>query len=82
MTGKYEVHTWTLCEGWVNCWMVTEEKGNERPDTYPTIEAAQAEIDELFEDIENQIKSGERDRRMMVLTVRTIEFTTGKIMNM
>ena len=44
----------------VNCWMVTDEKGNEQPDTYPTIEAAQAEIDELFEDIENQIKSGER----------------------
>lgn len=60
MTGKYEVHIWTLCEGWVNCWMVTDEKGNEQPDTYPTIEAAQAEIDELFEDIENEITSGER----------------------
>jgi hypothetical protein len=53
MTGKYEVHTWTLCEGWVNCWLVTDEKGNEQPDSYPTIEAAQAEIDEIFEDVEN-----------------------------
>lgn len=60
MTNIYEVHTWTLCEGWVNCWTVTNEKGKEQPDTYPTIEAAQAEIDELFEDIKNEITSGER----------------------
>ncbi len=60
MTNIYEVHTWTLCEGWVNGWTVTNEKGKEQPDTYPTIEAAQAEIDELFEDIKNEITSGER----------------------
>lgn len=59
-TNICEVHTWTLCEGWVNCWIVTDEAGNEQPDSYPTIEAAQAEIDEVFEEIENQIKSGER----------------------
>jgi hypothetical protein len=60
MTDTYEVHTWTLCDGWVNCWTVTDEKGNEKPDTYPTIEAAQAEIDDLIEDIKNEITSGER----------------------
>lgn len=60
MTDIFEVHTWTLCDGWVNCWTVIDEKGNEQPDTYPTIEAAQAEIDDLFNDIENEITSGER----------------------
>ena len=60
MTNIYEVHTWSLCEGWVNCWIVTDEKGNDQPDSYPSIEAAQAEIDEIFEEIEYQVKSGER----------------------
>ena len=45
---------------WDNCWSVTDENGNEQPDTYPTIEAAQSEIDELFEDIKYEITSGER----------------------
>jgi len=60
MTNKYEVHTWTLCEGWVNCLIITDETGNEQPASYPTIEAAQAEVDEIFEEIENEIKFGER----------------------
>jgi hypothetical protein len=60
MTDNYEVHTWTLCGGWINCWRVTDEKGGEQPDTYSTIEAAQAEIDDLFEDSKNEITSGER----------------------
>ncbi|GJL80239.1 MAG: hypothetical protein NPINA01_32280 [Nitrospinaceae bacterium] len=55
---RYEVHTWTLCQGWVNCWTVTALE--ETPHTFKTIEAAQAEIDEFFADIEDQINSGER----------------------
>ena len=60
MKNRFEVHTWTLCEGWVNCWTVTDEHGNEQPDSYQTIETAQAEIDELFDDIKSEIESGER----------------------
>ena len=60
MRNNFEVHTWTLCEGWINCWTVTDENGIEQPDNYPTIKAAQLEIDELFDDIEQEIKSGER----------------------
>lgn len=57
---RYEVHTYTHCQGWVNCWTVTEE-GEEQPDSYPSIEAAQAEIDMLLSDIEQEIKDGLRD---------------------
>ena len=60
MIGIYEVHTWTLCEGWVNCWTVTDLKGDVQPDTYPTIESAQAEIDDLFKEVESEIESGNR----------------------
>lgn len=60
MSNIFEVHTWALCGGWSNCWSVTDKHGNEQPDSYPTIKAAQAEIDELFDDIKSEISSGER----------------------
>lgn len=43
MNHRYEVHTWTLCDGWVNCW-TNCEVGDERPITYATVEAAQSEL--------------------------------------
>ena len=52
---KYEVLTYTLCDGYINCWSVDGE-----PQTFDSIEAAQAEIDELFDDIEAEIAAGER----------------------
>jgi len=61
MKNRYEIHTWTLCQGWINCWTVTDENGHEVPDSYDTIKDAQAEIDELFDEIDQQIKSGERE---------------------
>ncbi len=60
MSNNFEVHEWTLCDGWSNCWTVTDKHGNEQPDTYPTIEEAQAEIDEFFAGFEADIKAGER----------------------
>lgn len=60
MNNRFEVHTWTLCDGWVNCWTVADNNGKEQPDSYPTIEAAQAEIDEFIADVAAQIKSGGR----------------------
>ncbi len=57
---RYEVHTWTLCDGWVNCWTVTDDNGIEQTDGYPTINAAQLEIDEIFADMEAEIKAGDR----------------------
>ena len=54
--------------GWVNCWTVTDEQGIEQLERYQIIKTAQAEIDELFKDIESEIESGERapDARMLV----------------
>ncbi|HEB72007.1 MAG TPA: hypothetical protein ENI77_05245 [Nitrospirae bacterium] len=57
---RYEVHHYTLCEGWVNCWTVTDNENSEYPDSYSTIEAAQAEINELLSDIQSEIDRGER----------------------
>lgn len=62
MTAKtlFEVQTFTFCDGWINCWSVSDEHGT-RPETFSTQAEAQAEIDELFQDIALQIEVGERD---------------------
>ncbi len=58
----YEVLTYTLCDGWVNCWTVTEDNGEEVPDTFDSYEDAEAEVLEFLSDIEDEIKNGERSK--------------------
>jgi len=57
---RYEVHTYTICQGWINCWTITDENDVERPECFPTIEAAQAEIEAFLSDIQSEIDCGMR----------------------
>jgi hypothetical protein len=43
---RYEVRTYTICDGWVNCWLL-----NNKPQTFDTEAAAWAEIDEHIADL-------------------------------
>ncbi|MES1026632.1 hypothetical protein ABN584_27440 [Gloeocapsa sp. BRSZ] len=56
----YEVRQCTVCTGWVNNWLIHQEDGSSHPQTFQTIEEAQAEIDEFLADIEAEIQSGDR----------------------
>ena len=47
---KYEVQTYTLVDGWVNCWTTFEGNGEEYPTTFASIEEAQQELDDLREE--------------------------------
>jgi hypothetical protein len=60
MTTRYEVQTWTLCDGWVNTWTVSDEHGC-RPETFATREAAMAALAEFLCDIQDEIFAGQRD---------------------
>lgn len=53
---RYEVRHYTLCDGWINCWML-----DDKPHAFATIEEAQAELDEFFEDIQAEIDAGDRE---------------------
>ena len=57
---RYEVQTWTLCDGWVNTWTVLDERGSE-PETISTRKEAQAALDEFLLDIQSEIDAGQRD---------------------
>lgn len=57
---RYAVETYTLCDGWINCW--TEcDYDEDRPLTFATIAEAQAEIDELIADTNDVIAAGDMD---------------------
>ncbi len=56
---KYEVQHYTLCDGWTNTWTIYENE-IEKPHVFDSAEEAQAELDEFFQDIENEIQAGER----------------------
>jgi hypothetical protein len=43
---RYEVRTYTICDGWVNCWLL-----NNKPQTFDTEAAAWAEIEEHIADL-------------------------------
>lgn len=60
-TVSYEIQHHTQCDGWVNTWTITEADGTETLETFSTIEAAQAALDEFFEDIRDEIEAGQRD---------------------
>jgi len=57
---KYEVQHYTICDGWINTWLVCDEDNNEIPQVFDTKEEAQAELDEFLMDIQEEIKAGER----------------------
>ena len=64
MQRRYEVQTWTLCDGWINTWSVTEEVGDivvtNVPETFATRKEAQQALDEFLSDLQSEIDAGQR----------------------
>lgn len=53
---RYEILTYALCDGWINCWSVDGE-----PETFSTIAEAEAELAAFLAEIDDEIQRGERD---------------------
>lgn len=64
MQKRFEVQTWTLCDGWINTWSISEEIGDniftDLPETFATREEAQQALDEFLSDIQSEIEAGQR----------------------
>lgn len=56
----YEVQIYTLCDGWVNTWLVDDEEGQSAPETFASQEDAQAALDEFLGEIAEEISIGQR----------------------
>ena len=52
---RYEVHTYTLCQGWINCWTAADSKDDTHFDSFQTIDEAQSEMDEMDDPEEHRI---------------------------
>lgn len=47
---RYEVQHYTICDGWVNTWTMTDEDGTVRPEYFATPEQARAAIHQFIHD--------------------------------
>ena len=57
---SYEIQQYTLCDGWVNTWQLHHEDGTIEPETFATIDDAQAALGEFFTEIADEIAAGQR----------------------
>ena len=48
--GHWEVQTYTLCDGWVNCWTVSEGNEDPKPHVFATRDEAAKELREHIAD--------------------------------
>lgn len=73
----FEIQTYTLCDGWVNTWTISENGETPVSETFATREEAQTELEDFLSDIEFQIASGERasDEGYDASEFRIIEIT-------
>jgi hypothetical protein len=53
---RWEVQTYTICGGWVNCWR--EGSRGEELTYFDSPEEAEREIDELLEDVKAEVAAG------------------------
>jgi hypothetical protein len=48
MITRYEVQTYTLCDGWINCWTTYEDDGHSYPTYYETYAEAEADLNDVL----------------------------------
>ncbi len=56
---RFEVQTYSICDGWTNSWFITDKHGS-RPETFASYAEAEAEINDFLEDIQLEIEAGDR----------------------
>ena len=70
---KYEIQTFTLCDGWVNTWTNYDENDNEIPSTYDTYSHAQSDLHAYLKDELREYQSGNIDSPSDVDDFRIVE---------
>ncbi len=56
MTTRYEVLTYTICDGWINCW-----SEDDKPQTFATRKEAMTELEEHIQDMLDMQKEDGRE---------------------
>lgn len=58
---KYEVQTYTVCDGWMNTWHIHHDDGTSEPETFASYSAAWGAVMEFIEEIDDEIRCGQRE---------------------
>ena len=53
---KYEIQEVCLCGGWTNTWSHEDDDGNSIPTIYDSIEEAEIDLEDFFEDCDYAVK--------------------------
>ena len=56
---RYEVQTYTLCDGWVNTWRIEYLDGKVEYETFANSAEARAALDEFFDNLWDEITAGQ-----------------------
>jgi len=55
---KYEIQHFTLCDGWVNTWTITDEDGSSEPEYFETKEQAISALADFIDEENREYLSG------------------------
>ena len=71
---KYEILTYTLFDGWNNCWTDTDVYGVENPTTFTSRKQAEKELKEFFDDIKDAVERGDMEEEYSSDDYRIVPF--------
>jgi hypothetical protein len=55
---KYEIQHYTLCQGWVNTWTITNEDGSSEPEYFETKEQAISALADFLDEENREYLNG------------------------
>lgn len=55
---RYEIQTFTVCDGWVNTWLSWDDKGNVVPETFDSYADASMELDDFLNNQHDAYEQG------------------------
>ena len=64
----FEVQTYTMCDGWINCWFL-----DGKPQTFPTQESAERELNTFLAFVEEAAARGDMDEAYSLEDYRIVE---------
>jgi hypothetical protein len=69
----FEVHMYTLCDGFINCWSDIDDNDVESPSTYPTRLAATIELRSFLNEIRQAVLDGDIEEAYPLSDFKVVE---------
>ncbi len=74
---RYEIQTFTVCDGWVNTWTIIDDEGNESPEIFDHYQDAKDSLVEFLEEEDQSYFNGYIESRYTADEFRIVEVGHG-----